>query len=124
MAKRDPATPSDDDSADEVANQFSAPPKSQSKSKIESKAPSSSKKAGRQSRQAEVVEASESDEEEPAAAPAVAEESDEKASDEEEEEEYEIEKILNVKVGAISEVRTRLLSLSSSFTVFGTRNGN
>jgi len=106
MAKHDAGTPSSDDSADEVANQFSSS-KSRSKNKVASKSQSPSKSnATRKARKADETTVTSDDEEIPKGKTSGEDDDDDEAG---EEEEYEIEKILEVEVGAIEEVCARHL---------------
>jgi hypothetical protein len=105
MAKHDAGTPTDDDSADEVANQFS-PSKSRSKDNADAKVQSPSK--ANVSRTAQVAEEINSDDDEPSQKKADNDEDDE--GEDGEDGEYEIERIVEVEVGAIDDVRMRHLT--------------
>jgi len=100
MAKHDAGTPSSDDSADEIANQFSSS-KSRSKNKVASKSQSPAKNsATRKARKTDETVVTSDDEESPKGKTSGEDDDDDEAG---EEEEYEIEKILDVEVGAIEE---------------------
>jgi len=100
MAKHDADTPLSDDSADEVANQFSGS-KSRSKNKVASKSQSPSKNnATRKARKTDETIVTTDDEGSPKGKTSGEDEDDDEAGDGEE---YEIEKILDVEVGAIEE---------------------
>ena len=108
MAKHDAGTSSNGESADEVADQFSST-KLRSKNKTDdAKAQASSKaNSSRKSQKVDEIEVT-SDDEEPSKGKA---DNDDTGEDEAGEDEYEIERIVDVEVGAIPEVCTRFLTL-------------
>ena len=112
MAKHDAGTPSNDESADEVADQFSsAKPRSKNKADDARVRTPSKTNSSRKSQKADEIEVT-SDDEEPSKGKA---DDDDDEEDEAGEDEYEIERIVDVEVGAIDEVCTRLLTLLTLF---------